>query len=243
MLAHRHRDHLRGLRGIGLLVGIDREVVCAVAVVEELVAEDQRVVVAVAVEGSDRVRVVGPALIARDVTLDGPVGAAIERLIEAEHVVVALGADEPLGRADQMARIGRVDPDVGFRVVLDQHRGRGRVAGIAAGLGRIGTLVLAGGCSPRGARRLAVIAVVGTIAGRIRDLRRVAAHLLGRRENVRNRAVARRVRTVGLPALRHRADPGVCRLDWRRSQDRESERRHDDVDQPLQSHSQPPSAS
>jgi hypothetical protein len=67
---------------------------------------------ATAIERADRIGVVRPALVARNVPLHRPGLTAVERLVEAEEMVVALGADDPLALADQVARVVRVDPDV-----------------------------------------------------------------------------------------------------------------------------------
>jgi len=72
----------------------------AILVVEELVGQDELIVVPIAVEGSDRVGVIGPALVAWDMPLDAPGRAAIEGLVESQQVVVTLSADEPLGGAE-----------------------------------------------------------------------------------------------------------------------------------------------
>ena len=66
------------------------------AVVEELVRQQRLVIVAECVEGADRIGVVGKALIARNVAHRRPGLAAIEGLVEAEQVVIALGAGKPL---------------------------------------------------------------------------------------------------------------------------------------------------
>ena len=105
------RDGLGGVRGIGLPIRVDL-IALHIAVVEELVRKNQRVEVAESVERADRVGVVAPAFVSRDVALDGPGEATVPGLVEPEHVVVALRAREPLGLADQVIGIHRVDPDV-----------------------------------------------------------------------------------------------------------------------------------
>ena len=95
-----NRDHLRGHARVGLLVWVGLVVVGAVGVVIELVGQVQLVIVAEAVEGAHRVGVIGPAFVSRDVTLHGPRRTAVEGLVEAEQVVVALGADDPLHGSD-----------------------------------------------------------------------------------------------------------------------------------------------
>src|SRR5205823_14165963 len=50
---------------------------------------------------------------------------------------------EPLAGPDQVVGVGRVDADVGLRVVLDQHRRGGGVAGTAALLVGVRAQVLA----------------------------------------------------------------------------------------------------
>src|SRR5207248_5744593 len=105
MRPHRDGDHLGRLHGIRLLRLADGEVVAPVRVIEELVRKVELVIVAEAVERADRVGVVGPTFVPRYVTLHRPRRATIKRLVEAGQVVVTLGADEPLDRADQMQRI------------------------------------------------------------------------------------------------------------------------------------------
>src|SRR6266404_7917104 len=88
-------------------------------VVVELVRQDKRIEVAPRVERADRIRVVGPAFVTWDVTVDRPRLAAVERLVEPEQVVVALAVDEPFALGDEMLRIRGVDADVGLRMILD----------------------------------------------------------------------------------------------------------------------------
>ncbi len=136
----RDTDCLVADAGVGLLAGI--ELRTAVRLVGELVRENQLIVVAETVEGSDWVGVVGPALVTRYVTLDRPRFSPVQGFVEAQDVVIALRAGEPLGRANQVIRVGGVDLDVGFRVVFDQHGGRCREAGVAPLLGGIRTQIL-----------------------------------------------------------------------------------------------------
>ena len=216
--SHRHGDDLGGLHGIGLLRLPDCEVVAAVALVEELVRQVELVVVAEAVEGADGVGVVGPAFVPRHMTLHGPRLAAVERLVEAKEVVVALGAHDPLGRADQMLRIRRIDADVGFGVILHQLRRARGIPRVAAGLCRIGrrfARVLAGRGAGAGGHAAVPVARAVVEPGRV-DLGPVAAHLLRRHVDVGHTGllVARRVRLVRLIALRHVAD---ARTERRRS--------------------------
>src|SRR5207237_10512098 len=64
--------------------------------------------------------------------------AAIERLVEAENVVVALGTDKPRARGDDVIGVVWIDSEVRLRVIVDEHRvGRGVAVG-AANLVRIG---------------------------------------------------------------------------------------------------------
>src|SRR5258708_19275545 len=109
MWPHRHPDDLSRLAWIRFLGSPDIEVMRAIAVVEELVGQNEFVVISEAVECANRIGIVGPALIARDMTLDRPGLAAIERLVEAEQMVVALRTDNPLGVADQVFGIGRIN--------------------------------------------------------------------------------------------------------------------------------------
>src|SRR5207247_2768298 len=118
VLVHRNRDHLAWLGRVGLPVRIDLEVMGPVGVVEKLVGQDQLIVVPIAIESSNRVGIVGPAFITWDVPLDAPGLAVVKGLVESQQVVVTLGADEPLGGADQVLRVGGVDANVGLRVIL-----------------------------------------------------------------------------------------------------------------------------
>src|SRR5712692_1974944 len=90
MRVHRYGDNLSGYTRIGLLGAANAEVMRAVGVVVELIAEHELVVVAVAIERADRVGVVGPTLIAGNMALRGPGLAAIERFVKTEQVVVPL---------------------------------------------------------------------------------------------------------------------------------------------------------
>ena len=144
--------------------------------------------------------------------------AAVPGLVEADQVVVALGADEPLARADHVLRVQRIDPDVGFGMVGHEHGRRRRVGRPAADLGRIwprGAGVFAG--VGAGARQLARVAVVRAVVERNGHFRPVAADLLARDEDVGDvvRREARVVGTIGLHALRDVADAGACAR-WRR---------------------------
>ena len=234
---HRHRDRLGGLHAVRLLRLADRVIVAAVAPVEELVREVDLVVVAEAVERADGVRVVRPSFIPRHVPLHGPRLAAVEGFVEAEQVVVPLRAHDPLGRADQMPRIRRIDADVGLRVILHELRRTRRIAGVAAGLRRIRrscARVLAGGRP--GTRRHAAVAVARAVVERRSvDLGAIAAHLLRRHVDVRHAGllVARRVCLVGLIALRHVAD---ARIERRRGAPRARCRSEDDrrADEPCE---------
>jgi len=147
MWMYRDGDDLGRDNRIRLLGGANREVVRAILVIEELVGQDQLIVVPEAIESPNRVGVIGPAFIAWDMPPDRPFLAAIEGLVESQQVVVTLGADEPLGGADQVLGVGGIDPDVGLRVIFDQHRRGCRIAGVAADLGRIGTEVFTSGAS------------------------------------------------------------------------------------------------
>src|SRR5260221_6732088 len=144
MRVYRDGDDLSRDGWVRLLGGADREVVRAIAVVEELVGQVQLIVVPKAIEGPHRVGIISPALVARDVPLNAPGLAAVKGLVEAQQVIVALGTHNPLGGADQVVGVGGIDPDVGLRMVLDQHGGGGRIARVATGLGGIGTKVLTG---------------------------------------------------------------------------------------------------
>ena len=222
---HRDGDHLGRLHGIRLLRLADGEVVAPVRVIEELVRKVELVIVAEAVERADRVGVVGPTLVPRHVTLHRPRRATIERLVEAGQVVVTLGADEPLDRADQMQRISRVDTNVRLGMVLDQLRRSRGIARVAPSLRRV---------RPRGARvltrgrartsRHARVAIVRPIVERTRvDLGSIAANPLRRRIDVRDAKAldALRVRRVGLRPLRYvphtRIGPRRSRRGARRS--------------------------
>src|SRR5260370_34368201 len=90
MRPDRDTDCLVADAGIGFLAGV--ELLASVRLVVELVREDQLIVVAEAVEGPDWVRVVGPALVTRYVTLDGPRFSSVQGLVEAQDVIIALSA-------------------------------------------------------------------------------------------------------------------------------------------------------
>src|SRR5205085_1494067 len=141
-------------------------------------------------------------LVARDMALHRPGLAAVERLVEAEQVVVALGADDPLALADQMARVGRIDTEVRLGVILDAHRvRRGHV------LRRVRAEVLAGVRGPVARRHAAVEVAVGRGQRvEVRRLRRVAARPLLRRSDGLDdlRRIAGSEGGVGLIALRWR---------------------------------------
>src|SRR6202030_4513133 len=98
--ARRERDRFGRDARVRFLVLIGLEVVTAGARVIELVGQDQRVIVAKGVESPDGIRIVRPALVAGDVSLDRPGLAAIPGLVEAEKMVVAFGANDPLAGAD-----------------------------------------------------------------------------------------------------------------------------------------------
>src|SRR5579864_5892283 len=115
----------------------------AIAVVIELVAQDELVVVPVAIERANRVGIVGPTFVARDMALHRPGLATVERLVEPKQVVVTLWADEPFAGADQVIRVGRVDADIRLRVILDQHRRPGGIPRVAGGLRQIWAELLA----------------------------------------------------------------------------------------------------
>src|SRR5260370_33018208 len=110
------RARLRRLTRVGLLERADVEVMAPVQVVEELIVQEELVVVTEAVEGADRVGVICPSLVAWDVPLDTPGLAPVERLVEAENVVVAFRAAEPLGGADQVKRVCHIDADIRLRM-------------------------------------------------------------------------------------------------------------------------------
>src|SRR5262249_51793605 len=84
---HGDGDDLRRLYRIRFLVLIDLEVMAAVAVVIELVWQNEFVVVAIAVEGADWIRVGGPSFVAGNVPLQRPGLATVEGLIEAQQMV------------------------------------------------------------------------------------------------------------------------------------------------------------
>ena len=88
------RDRFIRNRAVGLVASL--VLLVSRAVVEELVRQQRLVIVAECVEGADRIGVVGKALIARNVAHRRPGLAAIEGLVEAEQVVIALGAGKPL---------------------------------------------------------------------------------------------------------------------------------------------------
>src|SRR5713226_3310587 len=191
----RDADSLVADAGVGLLAGVEL-LASVLGLVIEFVREDQLIVVAEAVEGSDGVSVVGPALVTRYVPLHRPCFSAVPGLVEAQHVVIALRTGEPLGRANHVPRIGRVNLDVGFRVVVDQHGGRCREPSVASLLSGIRPLILTRG-GRAVARRLTRVPVDGTVAHGEGNFRRVATHLLrgGKdvRDMVRRKTVCERV--------------------------------------------------
>src|SRR5258708_18547020 len=179
----RDADCLVADAGVGFLASA--ELLGSVRLVIELVREDHLIVVAEAVEGPDWVRVVGPALVTRYVTLDRPRFPSIQGFVEAEDMVIALCAGEPLARANQVSRIGWVDLDVGFRVVVDQHGGGSRKPGVAPLLGGIRPQILT--CGGRTiARRLAGVPVDGTVVHSVGNFRCVATDLLRGGKHVRH---------------------------------------------------------
>src|SRR5260370_11103929 len=125
----RDADCLVADAGVGFLASA--ELLGSVRLVVELVRKNQLIIVAEAIEGPDWVGVVGPALVTRYVTLDGPRFSSVQGLVEAQDVIIALSAGEPLGRANQVSGVRRFDLDVGFRVVVDRHGGRCLEPGVA----------------------------------------------------------------------------------------------------------------
>ena len=215
---HGDRDRL----GRNSRVDLIRPVVVVVPAgltVIELVGQDHGVEVAPRVERPDRVRVVGPSLVAGDVALHRPGRAAVERLIEAEQVVVALAIDHPFALADQVAGIVGVDPKVRLGVVLHPQRRVGDV------LGRVRTQVLAGRRRAGACRAAAVEVAVGrgqTVD--VQRLGRVAADALGGRRDVRDAlgCSAGSERRVGLDPL------WWCRCERRRRHERGGQTTCDD---------------
>src|SRR6202043_35802 len=107
-----------------------------------------------------------------DVSLDRPGLAAIPGLVEAEKMVVAFGANDPLAGADQVFRVGGIDPDVRLRMILDQHRRRGDEAGVAPRLAGIRPQRLARGTPRAGGH--ARVSVVRAKVAEVRDFGCVA---------------------------------------------------------------------
>src|SRR5205814_9013990 len=99
---NRNGDDLSWDGRVRLLGRADREVVRAILVVEVLVGQDELIVVPKGIEGPNRVGVIGPAFIPWDMPLGRPGLATVKGLVESKQVVVPLGADEPLGGADQV---------------------------------------------------------------------------------------------------------------------------------------------
>ena len=75
-------------------------------------------VVAECVECPHRIRVIGEAFVAGNMTLYGPGFAPVERFVETLQVVVAFGANEPFGLPDQMIRVGGIDSKVRLAMVV-----------------------------------------------------------------------------------------------------------------------------
>src|SRR6266852_137557 len=98
-------------------------------------------------------------------------------------MVVALGAGEPLDGSDQVTRVGRINPDVGLGVVLDQDGRARREPRVAADLGGVRSerpRILTRGRARGRAGGFPGEAVVWEAAGGVWDLRPVAAGLRGR---------------------------------------------------------------
>src|SRR6266581_2656263 len=117
-------------------------------------------------------------------------------------MVITLRAGKPFGRANHVPRVGRVDLNVGFRVVVDQHRGRCREPRFAPLLSDIRSGVLARGCRAI-ARRFAGVPVDGTVAYGVGNFRRVATNLLCGGKDVRDVVCRETIpeRVVGLRSL------------------------------------------
>src|SRR5438309_7041960 len=133
-------------------------------------------------------------------SLIGPGLAAVQRLVEAQYMVVPLGACKPLARGDDVIRVIWVDPQVGFGVIVDEHRTGGRVAIGAARLVGIEARrpgIFAGRGTGRGTWLHTGVAVGGP-GGEERDLGSVAAHLLGGRHDVCDLGLAE---TAGIGAV------------------------------------------
>src|SRR5712692_7053792 len=79
-------------------------------------------VVAEGIESSHWIGVVGKPFVTGNMTLNRPGLAAVERFIEAEQVVVALGAHEPFGLPDQVIGVGWIHSNVRLTVVVYQLR-------------------------------------------------------------------------------------------------------------------------
>src|SRR5439155_23815515 len=169
---HGDRDSLIGHKVVWL---VPRLVLLVPAfVVIELVRQDGLVVVAVRVERTDRVGVVSPPFVARDVPHHGPRDASVPGFVEAEQVVVALGSGEPLARTDDVVRIGGVDADIGLRLIGHEHWARGR-CGTELRRVLLASDVFAGGRA--WTRQLARVSVVRPVVEGDRHLGPVTAHL------------------------------------------------------------------
>src|SRR5205085_634100 len=86
--AYRNGDDLGWNNRVRLLGRADRNVVRAILVVEKLVSQDELIVVPIAIEGADRVGVIGPTFIPWDMPLGRPCLAAVDRLVESQQMVV-----------------------------------------------------------------------------------------------------------------------------------------------------------
>src|SRR6266567_2939378 len=129
--------------------------------------------------------------------LNRPGRPSVEGLEEAEQVVVAFGADEPLDGADEVVGVGGIDPDVRFGVILHEHWGGRWIAGIAPALGRVRPQVLSG-VARAAAWRHARVAVIRTVVGEIGHLWRVATGLLSGGERVCHSVRGRASRICGV---------------------------------------------
>src|SRR6266511_2050345 len=148
---------------------------------------------------ADRIGIVGPPLVAGNVSLLRPCQTTVERLEEAGEMVVALAVHDPFADTDQVCRVGRVDVEIRLRVLLHDERRVGDV------LRRIRPDVFAGaGLTGAEGRAPVGVSLRRREAAQVVDLRCVAADSLRRCGHAAYVAlgIARSERCLRLESLR-----------------------------------------